>query len=194
MMICLHGSRLVVDGTVEELTAIAHRWNGHVLPVVEVQTFWRERHAATESFSIERQSLWSDTLPIGGRPPRVADREGSRYVHVSLPVVQVLEFRRWVMDIAEAAGLAYRESGIWGLPEFFSFIISGPSAVTDSVADQAILEAARRGGSIEYCHGIGLSRAHLMPAALGESWPFLQELKRVFDPSGMLNPGKQGHT
>jgi FAD/FMN-containing dehydrogenase len=31
-----------------------------------------------------------------------------------------------------------------------------------------------------------------MPAALGPAFPVLARIKRALDPSGLLNPGKQG--
>jgi alkyldihydroxyacetonephosphate synthase len=78
------------------------------------------------------------------------------------------------------------------MPELFSLVLDGPAAPTDELADRLQLETARLGGSIEYCHGVGLRMAHLMPTALGPAFPVLGRIKRALDPTGLLNPGKQG--
>jgi alkyldihydroxyacetonephosphate synthase len=43
---------------------------------------------------------------------------------------------------------------------------------------------------MEYCHGVGLSLAHLMPSELGSGFGLLQRVKEALDPQGLLNPGK----
>jgi FAD/FMN-containing dehydrogenase len=93
---------------------------------------------------------------------------------------------------ADARGVALGNAGIWGMPELFSLVLTGPAARTDALAEELQLETARLGGSIEYCHGVGLRMAHLMPVALGPAFPVLARIKQALDPSGLLNPGKQG--
>lgn len=39
-------------------------------------------------------------------------------------------------------------------------------------------------------HGAGLSRTSLLRKQLGPLWPAMLEVKRIFDPAGILNPGK----
>jgi FAD/FMN-containing dehydrogenase/Fe-S oxidoreductase len=46
------------------------------------------------------------------------------------------------------------------------------------------------GGVICGEHAAGLSRSHLLRRQLGPLWPAMVEIKRVFDPDGVLNPGK----
>jgi FAD/FMN-containing dehydrogenase/Fe-S oxidoreductase len=48
----------------------------------------------------------------------------------------------------------------------------------------------RFGGVICGEHGAGLSRSHLLRRQLGPLWPAMIEVKRAFDPDGVLNPGK----
>ncbi len=47
------------------------------------------------------------------------------------------------------------------------------------------------GGTITGEHGIGLSKKSFLPSAIGEiNVRIIRELKRAFDPQGVLNPGK----
>ncbi len=61
--------------------------------------------------------------------------------------------------------------------------------------DEAVGEifdyAVKIGGTISGEHGIGLTKKRYLPGAIGElNVRVLKELKRVFDPKGILNPGK----
>ena len=51
--------------------------------------------------------------------------------------------------------------------------------------------AVSLGGTISGEHGIGLAKKSFLPGAIGElNVRILRELKRAFDPQGILNPGK----
>ncbi|MFW9969618.1 MAG: FAD-binding oxidoreductase [Candidatus Odinarchaeota archaeon] len=52
---------------------------------------------------------------------------------------------------------------------------------------KAVLDA---GGSIAHHHGIGINRSHWMKRELGDSMNTLKEIKKLFDPKNILNPGK----
>ena len=52
-------------------------------------------------------------------------------------------------------------------------------------------EALRLGGTITGEHGVGLAKKKFLPRAIGElNLRVSRELKRAFDPRGVLNPGK----
>lgn len=48
----------------------------------------------------------------------------------------------------------------------------------------------KHGGSISGEHASGLSRSWLLPRQYGDAWPAMPEIKRLFDPTNRLNPGK----
>jgi FAD/FMN-containing dehydrogenase len=60
----------------------------------------------------------------------------------------------------------------------------------DRAADYGLRLAQELGGSMEYCHGVGLTLAHLMDSELGAGFAALQRIKHALDPQGLLNPGK----
>ncbi len=62
----------------------------------------------------------------------------------------------------------------------------------DAVAEQVFALAISLGGSITGEHGVGWLKRSQLPAQLGDRVFRLQEeIKRVFDPKGLLNPGKK---
>jgi FAD/FMN-containing dehydrogenase/Fe-S oxidoreductase len=46
------------------------------------------------------------------------------------------------------------------------------------------------GGTVSGEHASGLSRSHLLPEQYGDLWPAMGEVKKLFDPTSLLNPGK----
>jgi glycolate oxidase len=74
-----------------------------------------------------------------------------------------------------------------------NFIFQGtevPSAVWDA-ADELFLACLRLGGTLTGEHGVGILKRRWLRDELGDDQVTLQrELKRVFDPLNILNPGK----
>lgn len=59
------------------------------------------------------------------------------------------------------------------------------------VADETAALVREFNGSLTGEHGVGLGRAEFMPGQLGEKLlGLMRNIKRVLDPSGLLNPGK----
>jgi glycolate oxidase len=73
-------------------------------------------------------------------------------------------------------------------------VIDGHVEVPDDVwaaADELFLACLRLGGTLTGEHGIGILKKRWLRDELGEvSLTLQKELKRVFDPLGILNPGK----
>jgi len=61
-----------------------------------------------------------------------------------------------------------------------------------SVFDAALRATLAHGGAASHHHGIGLSRAPHLAAALGSGFGVLCALKQALDPHGICNPGKLG--
>src|SRR5262249_40236569 len=58
------------------------------------------------------------------------------------------------------------------------------------VADAIHSLALSLGGTISAQHGVGLARTPWVEKQAGPLIPVYRELKRIFDPTGVLNPGK----
>jgi FAD/FMN-containing dehydrogenase len=75
-------------------------------------------------------------------------------------------------------------------------VLYSPSDAKQSAAFEAFADASTRailemGGTISGEHGIGLEKKAYMPMQLGdEQMRIMQGICRLFDPYGIMNPGK----
>lgn len=60
----------------------------------------------------------------------------------------------------------------------------------DEVADVSFRLVIHHGGAISGEHGDGLMRTRFLPLQYPKSYPLFAKLKEMFDPCGILNPGK----
>lgn len=84
-----------------------------------------------------------------------------------------------------------------GCSLYFSFVGSGgDEAEIEARYHQlwraALAAAVSAGGNVSHHHGVGLLKAGAMQDALGEARHALAGLKSLFDPDGVMNPGKLG--
>jgi len=187
------GTAEVVSAVMARLEQLAAAHGGTKMPKRQVDRFWGTRHESAEHYAHQLVEHRAALLAAEEEaPPSGRRRVGWRYMHFGLPAGQVVAFLAIARQRAAGGKLRLRNAGIWGHPEMFSFVLDGGAKATDRVADELALEAAALGGSIEYCHGVGLRLAHLMPWALGPAFPVLSRIKAALDPKGVLNPGKQG--
>ena len=159
----------------------------------EAEHFWRTRHAPGERYL--RQVLQSGDV-AGARRARSEYR--MEYLHVALPVSRVLEYRRRCQELLRERRAIVREWSLWARPEMLSFLFleeddggGQTSADMAEVVDRTLTLAQDMGGTMEYCHGVGVKLAHLMERELGAGMSAARKIKRALDPKNILNPGKQ---
>jgi D-lactate dehydrogenase (cytochrome) len=63
-------------------------------------------------------------------------------------------------------------------------------ALADELVERLVLDALARGGTCTGEHGIGLGKIAALELEHGDLVPLMREIKRVFDPHGIMNPGK----
>lgn len=154
--------------------------------------YWETRHVVAERWRDRTQAL-RPTERWATRRWRSAD-----YLHVSLPVSRVLEYKRFADAVAIEAGLEIMETAVWTDPRLFSLYVVDPEAREGSepplwsAVDSLLAGALRMGGGVEYCHGLGTKLAGWAEQEWGESLLLARRLKRAADPNGVLNPGKLG--
>ena len=74
-----------------------------------------------------------------------------------------------------------------------NFVFEGPEVPPEiwRAADKLFRAAVRLGGTLTGEHGIGVLKSRWLAEELGEDqWQIQRAIARVFDPSGILNPGK----
>jgi FAD/FMN-containing dehydrogenase/Fe-S oxidoreductase len=73
---------------------------------------------------------------------------------------------------------------------FLDLTEAGQAARLAEIADKAHALALKLGGSISTQHGVGLARTGWVARQYGPLYPVLRQVKAIFDPRGILNPGK----
>jgi D-lactate dehydrogenase (cytochrome) len=63
-------------------------------------------------------------------------------------------------------------------------------AQAHAFSQQLVRKALALGGTASGEHGIGLVKREFMPEEHGPALAWMRRLKALFDPEGLLNPGK----
>ena len=61
---------------------------------------------------------------------------------------------------------------------------------SDELIELLVADALARGGTCTGEHGIGLGKVHALEQEHGDLLPLMRGIKQVFDPHGIMNPGK----
>lgn len=189
LYLAFEGAKEMVEAEERITLAICDKAEGERLPSEEAERFWHERHVIAYHFMHHRR-----------RRREPSSEEIRRdWIHVALPASRVLEFRKSAMEIITRRRVRLQESGLWTQPELFSMRL----AIEDRDVEQAqwVLEdtveellrlVQEMGGSMEYCHGVGVKLAPLMAEEHGYGLEVMRQIKKLLDPNNIMNPGKLG--
>lgn len=192
LYLAFEGFKEEVDAQARRAQSICESFGGRDLGRGEARSFWDSRHQAAERYA--RSRLWR----AGERALGWAAGMKLDFVHVAIPASRVLEYRRRCHDILTRHRIYPLEYGLWCQPELFSVVMAKMSlknrgrttlAMARAV-DELLTLAQDMGGSMEYCHGVGLRLAHLMEREHGAGLEAMRAIKRALDPHNILNPGK----
>ena len=111
-------------------------------------------------------------------------------------VVEQVESAMLSVPHARTATCHLSHSYIEGACVYFTFAANPPAeefeATYLAMWERGQNAAIAAGASLSHHHGVGLSRAGFMRAALGNGLDVLRAVKSALDPKGILNPGKLG--
>ncbi|MFM9082951.1 MAG: FAD-linked oxidase C-terminal domain-containing protein, partial [Actinomycetota bacterium] len=111
-------------------------------------------------------------------------------------VVEQVESAMLSVPHARAATCHLSHSYIEGACVYFTFAANPPAeefeATYLAMWERGQNAAIAAGASLSHHHGVGLSRAGFVRAALGNGLDVLRAVKKALDPQGILNPGKLG--
>ena len=181
------GFRELVEAQRRRSAEICVDCKGWDMGPTEAILYWDTRYQVAEAY---RDSLAHSTDGEASRPPgRSFD-----YLHVALPVSKVLDYRLQCEDIFRKYDIRATEFAIWTEPELFSMVLvpgtdTKPEDMPKAV-EQALTLAQDMGGIMEYCHGVGVKLAHLLPREMGSSLDVVRAMKMTLDPQNIMNPGK----
>ncbi len=188
---------MMFDGYTEAVSAQAARavrlcasYGGVESDPARTVKYWDERHSSGESY---RLNMLDQPRSVRWNRPRARSFD---YLHLALPISRVLEYRRRCEDILDGRGIRVVEYAIWTHPELFSMLLvpdGSPEARSDElgrVVDEVLSLAQDMGGSMEYCHGVGVKLSHLLAREKGMEYEVARTLKQALDPNNIMNPGK----
>ena len=174
-----------VDGEVEALDAAvdavskAARGDGIV-----------ELRAARDQ--AESDALWSARKALSPALRNISEHKINEDVVV--PVSQIPELVARVRRIAEGHALPIVSFGHAGNGNLHVNLLprdDGERARSAAALTEVFEAVIELGGTLSGEHGIGLAKRDFMPRALDpEALDLMRRLKGVFDPDGILNPGK----
>jgi FAD/FMN-containing dehydrogenase/Fe-S oxidoreductase len=144
----------------------------------EVERLWQVREAALPSLHALR-----------GAAQPVAFVED-----VAVPPALLPEYLRRVQEILQrreviATYLVHAAAGQVHMRPFLDLRTEEPSKLW-TLADEVYDLALELGGTVSTQHGVGLARTPWVSRQYGRLYPVFRELKTIFDPRGLFNPGK----
>jgi FAD/FMN-containing dehydrogenase len=160
------------------------------LPPKHAREYWDSRH------DIAKMAVESRSKP---RP----FMQGIRfdYLHVALPLDQVLNYRAAVLKLFRSRRVLPVEDGVWVHPELYSLAFLRPRQNDEQdtrelreALDQALRLAQTMGGSMEYVHGVGAKLGHLLPDKHGAALDVYRRIKKALDPEGRLPALGRGYS
>jgi len=197
LYLAFEGYREEVEAQERRAFQVCAEFGGSDIGPKETERYWKERHDIALRYK-------RDVLPLlpGERwsgSGRWRSSGAWDYLHVALPLSRVLDFRRQAIARSQEYGVEVQEYAIWTEPELFSMIMAtatlestaGESRFAEAV-DSVLRLAQDMGGTMEYCHGVGLKLAHLVEREWDSGLEVARRIKRALDPDGIMNPGKLG--
>jgi FAD/FMN-containing dehydrogenase len=189
MYLAFEGFREEVEVQLERADRLCQTNHGTEMSGAEAQKFWDERHEPATRYVAQKQA---GTL-------RRTRGTTSSYLNIGLAASAIQPFRERAARELASYRLTVTSCGLWGMPELVSvrFQHQAPEDAraaeeTEAGTDLGFRIVHEMGGSMEYCHGVGVRLAHLMEAEWGAGLDALRAIKRALDPDGILNPGKLG--
>jgi glycolate oxidase len=140
----------------------------------------------------QRDRLWAARRMLSVATRKLARHKLSEDVVV--PRTRIADLLARADDIGRATGvrhLAYGHAGDGNLHVNFLWNDDGERPAVDRAIGSLMRATIDLGGTLSGEHGIGVSKAAYLPLEQSETLIALQkDIKRAFDPRGLLNPGK----
>ncbi len=172
-----HGSEQVLTSNIESATQIAQELGGETLTLKGGQNPWEIRHYVTNAIKLRR-------------PGYTIIRNDA-----ALPISRLPEIIRYCRELSEESGLLIHAFGHVGMGLIHALILARRDDTVEwqkglEVNRKIILKAVECSGTISGEHGIGLGHKAIFNVEHAESIDLMRQVKRVFDPHGIMNPGK----
>ncbi|MBA3825940.1 MAG: FAD-binding oxidoreductase [Ktedonobacterales bacterium] len=124
----------------------------------------------------------------------VSQYPGCRYTitDVAVPLAQLVDAVQFAHDLLDELGLKGCLLGHVGDGNFHTFLATSPAEAEQAhvYATRLVTYALGVGGTASGEHGIGVVKRPFLAAEHGLSLTWMRQIKDLFDPQHLLNPGK----
>jgi len=173
----IHGPEPVLNSNAEATSEIAQEMGGQPLVLSSGQNPWEIRHHVTNAIKLRQ-------------PGYTIIRND-----VAFPISRLPEIVQYCHQLSEESGLLIHAFGHVGMGLIHALILARREDIAEwqkglEVNRRIINKAVELQGAISGEHGIGLGHKQAFSRQAGQSVEIMRQLKRVFDPKGILNPGK----
>jgi glycolate oxidase len=180
LLIDIDGSPSAVEATLERLVPICEKGGAHEIKVAgsdeEAKELWKARQAISPAlFRLGPDKVNQDIVVPRSRIPDMVE---------------------WIDDLRRRSGLTIVTFGHAGDGNIhFNIILDKRDEETLAKAESAVQDLFQKtvalGGTISGEHGVGVSKAPYIGMEIGVAeLALMKRLKAMFDPNGVLNPGK----
>jgi D-lactate dehydrogenase (cytochrome) len=172
-----HGPRPVLDSNAELADGICVELGGSPLTLGEGHRPWEIRHWVTDAIKHARPGL------------KIIRND------VAFPISNLPEMVEYCHMLGAQHGIPMFTFGHVGLGLLHALMLANPDdnhqwQLALDVNHQIIKKTVALGGTISGEHGIGLGHKDLFESEVGAALPLMRQIKKQFDPAGILNPGK----
>jgi D-lactate dehydrogenase (cytochrome) len=110
----------------------------------------------------------------------------------AVPLAHLPEIIAHAQQLLETMGLEGSIVGHVGDGNFHTLVATKPhdNERAKAFSEQIVRRALAVGGTASGEHGIGLAKRAYMDEEHGAALPWMRRIKALFDPEGLLNPGK----
>jgi D-lactate dehydrogenase (cytochrome) len=173
----IHGPTPVLDSNAEAVADIVAEQGGEPLILTSGQNPWEIRHYVTNAIKLRR-------------PGYSIIRNDAAF-----PISRLPEMVQFCRNLAEESGLLIHAFGHVGMGLLHALILARKEDLAEwqlglEVNRKIILKAVEFGGTISGEHGIGLGHKQIFGVEHQQSLDLMRQIKQLFDPRGILNPGK----
>ena len=177
-----------LDNIIEEASEIALEAGAIDVLVADTPAKIKDAWAARSSFleAIKAETNWKDGLEMLDE------------CDVVVPLDKIAPYVEYVYGVGEKFGLRIESFGHAGDGNLHIYIIGDDKisvadfkAKADEFFDDIYAEATREGGLVSGEHAIGSGKLDYLAKSVGPTqMKLMEDIKRVFDPKMILNPGK----
>ncbi|MGO8949378.1 MAG: FAD-binding oxidoreductase [Ktedonobacterales bacterium] len=176
------------DGTLPDAV------DAEITKIAEICRRCRALDVQVATASLERDKLWTARRAASDALARLRPNKTSEDIVV--PRSQIPQMVQRIGEIAASTGLVIAVFGHAGDGNLhptilFDRTLPGEMERVEQAVSEIFRASLELGGTLSGEHGIGaLKRAFLRDAVGDESLALMAAIKQLFDPSGLLNPGK----